>query len=316
MVLIVKGDRTFDEILGDVTKAGEKTVQAEPSFARFGSEGYVSGGRTRFSLHTFITPNHHAIAARWSFADNFYVDSDYSSAARTLAQPESVPTSGAETEPIYREAGKSEIVAGRFHAGSGDTLVTSNSTTSTFAFSMALTARCPTNRVLRASSTRSATTTFEPGKPLPRFLEVHLPNDTAAVPHPDDGYDYEASYVADNDYALGRVLEFLSHSPWWKEMAVFITESGAEYGADHVDSHRIKLLLGAGPWFRTDYVSHNNSSFPALLATFYKLLGLPPLNLYDATAGDLLDMFGNVADLTPYEVKAEDSRLFDPQRVK
>ena len=68
--------------------------------------------------------------------------------------------------------------------------------------------------------------------------------------------------------------------------------------------------------FRSDYVSHTNASFPALLATIYKLLGLPPLNLYDATAGDLLDMFGTVPDFAPYEVKPEDSRLFDPQRVK
>jgi hypothetical protein len=156
---------------------------------------------------------------------------------------------------------------------------------------------------------------LEPGKPLPRFVVLHLPDDTAAAPRPDDGYDYEASYVADNDYALGRVVEFLSQSPWWKEMAVFVTETGAENGADHVDSHRT-LLLGAGPWFRTDYVSHTNSSAPALLATIYKLFGLPPLNLYDAAASDLLDMFGTVPDFTPYDAMPEDMRLFDPERVK
>src|SRR5262249_44464444 len=132
---------------------------------------------------------------------------------------------------------------------------------------------------------------------------------------PENGYPYSASYVADNDYALGRVVEFLSKSQWWKEMAIFVTETGAEGGADHVDSHRT-VLLGIGPWFRSDYVSHHNASSPALLKTIFRLLGVPPRNLYDATAGDLADMFGAVPDFAPYDAKLEDARLFEANKVK
>jgi len=138
---------------------------------------------------------------------------------------------------------------------------------------------------------------------------LSLPGDTAGAARPEDGYPYEASYVAGNDYALGKIVEFLSRTPWWKEMAIFVTESGAEGGADHLDSHRMPLL-GIGPWFRSNYVSHTNSSAPALLRTISRLFDLPPLNLYDASAGDLLDMFGAVPDSTPYELQAEDSRLW------
>ena len=61
-----------------------------------------------------------------------------------------------------------------------------------------------------------------------------------ARPRPADGYPYAASYVADNDYALGRIVEYLSHTPWWREMAIFVTEDDAQGGVDHVDSHRTR----------------------------------------------------------------------------
>ena len=61
-------------------------------------------------------------------------------------------------------------------------------------------------------------------------------------PRPQDGYPYEASYVADNDYALGRIVEFLSHTPWWREMAIFVTEDDAQGGRDHIDAHRTVFM--------------------------------------------------------------------------
>ncbi len=342
VVLIVKGDRSFDEILGDIEKAGAKQVLSEPSFARFGSDGYVPGGRKRFSLMVDVTPNHHEIAERWAFADNFYADSDYSSAGHHWLAGV-CPDFWSETEPLYHEAGNRD---GSLHAEApgrrlfprGTVAVTALELPSAGTLWSHLERHHVTYRNFHEErdkdvsesdmldtniSDQSRASHFietvrrdylAPGKPLPQFVEIHLPNDTTGSPS-GDGFDYPASYVADNDYALGRILEFLSNSPWWKEMAVFVTEAGAEDGADHIDSHRT-LLLGAGPWFRSNYVSHTNASFPALLSTIFKLLDLPPLNLYDATADDLLDMFGNVPDFAPYEVKPEDSRLFDPQKVK
>ena len=139
------------------------------------------------------------------------------------------------------------------------------------------------------------------GAELPRFLFIHLPNDHMAKPRPADGYPYEASYVVDNDYALGRILEFLSRTKWWRQMAVFITEDDAQGGIDHIDAHRT-VLIAAGPYTKRGYVSHVNSSFPGLLKTIFRLLGLPPLNLFDAAASDLGDVFTTQPDFSPYRL--------------
>ena len=87
--------------------------------------------------------------------------------------------------------------------------------------------------------------------------------------------------MADNDYALGRIVEYLSQTPWWREMAIFVTEDDAQGGRDHIDAHRT-VLMGLGPYFKRNYVSHVNTSFPGMLKTIFRLLGLPPLNLFDA----------------------------------
>ena len=89
--------------------------------------------------------------------------------------------------------------------------------------------------------------------------------------------------MADNDLALGRIMEYLSHTEWWSEMAVLITEDDSQSGVDHVDSHRT-VLMAAGPYVRRHYVSHVNTSFPGLLKTAFWLLHLPPLNLYDSAS--------------------------------
>ncbi len=133
---------------------------------------------------------------------------------------------------------------------------------------------------------------------LPKLIFIHLPNDHTAKERPAAGYPSEASYVADNDLALGRILEFLSHSAWWPKMAILITEDDSQSGVDHVDSHRT-VLMAAGPYVRRNYTSHVNTSFPGLLKTAFWLLHLPPLNLYDATAPGLSDCFTATPDLTP-----------------
>jgi hypothetical protein len=69
-------------------------------------------------------------------------------------------------------------------------------------------------------------------------------------------------------------------------------------------------LLAAGPWVKRSYVSHTNTSFPGLLKTIYRLLGLPPQNLFDASAADLQDCFTWTPDSTPYRVVNGDPRIF------
>ena len=149
------------------------------------------------------------------------------------------------------------------------------------------------------------------GADLPQFLYVYLPGDYSGAARPDDGYPYEESFVADNDYALGRILEYLSGTKWWGSMAVFVTESAAQGGVDHVDAHRT-LLLASGPWVKKDYVSHTNASLPALLKTIFGLLHVPAMNLFDAIAADLSDCFAAKPDPAAYKARPVDKRIFDP----
>jgi YVTN family beta-propeller protein len=153
------------------------------------------------------------------------------------------------------------------------------------------------------------------GEAFPRFIYIDLPNDSMAKPRPKDGYPFEASFMADNDYALGRIVEFLSKTRWWREMAIFVTEDDAQGGRDHIDAHRT-VLIGVGPYCKRNYVSHVNTSFPGILKTIFRLLGLPPLNLFDAVASDLGDCFTNAPDYAGYQVLKEDPRLFDPAAAR
>jgi YVTN family beta-propeller protein len=150
---------------------------------------------------------------------------------------------------------------------------------------------------------------------LPRLLFIHLPNDHGAAPRPKDGYPVAASFMADNDYALGRIMTYLTSRPEWKQTAVFITEDDAQGGVDPVDSHRTVMLV-ASPYAKPGYVSQKHSSMPGLLKTVFRILRIPPLNLYDATAADLSDCFTTEADLRPYEIKPVDPAIFDPSKAR
>ncbi|MFZ4523173.1 MAG: bifunctional YncE family protein/alkaline phosphatase family protein [Bacteroidales bacterium] len=153
-----------------------------------------------------------------------------------------------------------------------------------------------------------------PGKEMPKVLTVILPNDHGAGERPDAGYPFRESYMADNDLAVGRIVEFLSHTPYWKNMAIVITEDDAQNGVDHVDAHR-SILMVISPYAKRDYVSHVHYSFGSLFKTFWNILGLPYLNQYDAGATDLSDMFTATPDFSPYLALPCDLRIFDPQKA-
>jgi hypothetical protein len=151
-------------------------------------------------------------------------------------------------------------------------------------------------------------------KPLPRFIYIWLPNDHTAKPRPQDGYPYRASYVADNDLALGKLVQLFSHSRYWGRMAIFVTEDDAQSGQDHVDAHR-SLLLVISPRSRPG-VSHVHTSMLSILKTFDLIFGLPPINQYDAAATSLADSFRFFADYSPYTALPEDPRIFDPAKAR
>ena len=151
-------------------------------------------------------------------------------------------------------------------------------------------------------------------KSLPSLITILLPNDHGAGDRPHAGYPFRESYMMDNDLALGRIVEFLSQTPYWKEMAIIVTEDDSQNGADHIDAHR-SLLMVISPWAKRDYISHNNLSFGSIFKTFWHILGIPYLNQYDAGATDLGDLFQADPDFTPYFAYPVDARAFDPQKV-
>ena len=135
------------------------------------------------------------------------------------------------------------------------------------------------------------------GTELPNFSIVRLPNDHT------DGVKANRPtaqfYVADNDYALGRMVEAVSNSPYWKDTAIFVVEDDAQDGPDHVDCHRsVALLISA--YNRPGTLVHEFHNTVSFIRTLELLLGMEPMNLLDATATPV-DIFQREADLRPYK---------------
>lgn len=149
---------------------------------------------------------------------------------------------------------------------------------------------------------------------LPEIITVIIPNDHGAGDRPEAGYPFKESYMADNDLAVGRIVEYLSRTPYWKDMLIVITEDDAQNGVDHIDAHRSVLML-ISPWVKRDYVSKVHYSFGSLFKTFWNILGVPYLNQYDAGATDLSDFFTNTPNYTPYNALEIDPQIFDPQKA-
>jgi hypothetical protein len=147
---------------------------------------------------------------------------------------------------------------------------------------------------------------------MPQLITMQVPNDHTASPRPKDGYPFYHSYVADNDLAIGRILHFLSRTPYWKNMLVIITEDDPQGGVDHIDAHR-SLLMMAGPYVKRGYVSHTHANFGSILKTIYTILNVPYVNQYDATATLLQDFFTDKPDHRPYTLEFPSKEVFDPQ---
>jgi YVTN family beta-propeller protein len=155
-------------------------------------------------------------------------------------------------------------------------------------------------------------TRFGPaGQELPAFTNVYFPNDHGAGPNAARGYPSRASYIADNDLALGRLVDTVSHSRWWRDTAIVVTEDDAQDGLDHVDAHRTVLLV-ISPWVKHGYVTSTHSSIMSIIKTVNLLTGTSALNQFDAAATSLLDAFTDKPDFTPYDVRPPDHRVYKP----
>ncbi len=137
---------------------------------------------------------------------------------------------------------------------------------------------------------------------MPNFIQLRLPNDHTAGTRP--GMPRPAASVADNDLAVGRAVEAISHSPFWDDTAFFILEDDAQDGADHVDAHRSLCLVISkyspkGP-AGAPFVDHRFYTTVSTIRTMESLLGLPPMNNNDAFAPVMSPLFAGAGDQPAY----------------
>ena len=367
VVFIIKENRSFDEIFGDLPAIAGQGVNGDPTLARWGIDAEVHEDGEPTLDHVRVTPNHHALAEHFGLSDNYYVDSDVSvdghhwlvdnypnewvesswppeygdrfhlrydndapgrlsMGGASSLRPEDYLEGGSLWEHLaryqvsFRNYG--EGLLGDIDEGFKPTGLRlginvpmpgplyENTSRTYPMFNTSIPDQYRFEQFKEEFETRYA----NGHESLPQFIYIWLPNDHTAKPRPADGYAYRASYVADNDLALGKLIELFSHSRFWPEMAIFITEDDAQNGRDHVDAHR-SVLLVASPYSRKG-VSHVHTCMLSMLKTTEHILGLPPLNQYDAAASDLTDSFTHQPDFSPYTALPSDKRIFDPAKAR
>lgn len=154
--------------------------------------------------------------------------------------------------------------------------------------------------VKRAERFISELKRFEREGDMPQLQILRLPNDHT---HGGTiGYPTPTSYVADNDLALGMIVEAISHSKFWSQIAIFVVEDDAQNGPDHVDAHRTTAFV-ISPYARHGVVDSTLYSTSSMLRTIELILGLKPMSQFDAAARPMFNSFQSVADLQPYQLK-------------
>ncbi|MEM9826241.1 MAG: alkaline phosphatase family protein [Planctomycetota bacterium] len=133
---------------------------------------------------------------------------------------------------------------------------------------------------------------------FPQLTIVCLPNDHTSGTSP--GCPTPAACMADNDLALGRIVEGLSHSPFWKQMAIFVIEDDPQAGWDHVSGYRTTAWC-ISPWSKRGQTIGTLYNTTSVVRSIEQILGLPPMNRFDASATPMFDCFTDRPDFTPYD---------------
>ena len=324
VIYIIKENRTYDQVLGDLSQAD-------------GDTSLVYFGRS-------VTPNHHALAERFGIYDRFFVNAEVSpdghnwsmAAYTTDYLQKTIPSNysdrgrsydyegtnrgwGMENSPeddvaepangylwdLAQRKGITFRNYGEFVAGEGvdrDKLPSGYKGLKPFLVTH-------TNEKFPAydlgiQDQRRADVWLEEFAEhvrtgvMPQLEIVRLPNDhtsgaRAGAPTP-------RAMVADNDLALGRVIAALSRSPFWRNTVVFVLEDDAQNGPDHVDSHRSPLFV-VSPWVRGG-VLHHFTNTTDVLRTIEELLGLEAMSQFDHYGRPLRDIWSDRPDLRPYDV--------------
>lgn len=301
---IIKENRTYDQVLGDVPKGN-----GDSSLCLFGKR---------------ITPNQHALAENFVLLDNFYVDAEVSAdghnwsmaAYATDVVEKTWPTSyGSRGGSTTFEGGRPVTYpkggfiwdycqrAGITYRSYGEFGAYAKANIKSLQGHM-----CPqspgfdmdiTDQVRVDAWEHDFDSLLNVGS-VPQFSTLRISNDHTSGQK--KGKVSPQAAVADNDLAVGRIIERLSHSSVWKESVVFILEDDAQNGPDHVDAHR-SPAYAVGPYVKRNSAVHTMYSTSGFLRTMELILGLPPMSQYDAGAVPLFECFTSKPDFTSYVLK-------------
>ncbi len=308
-IYIIKENRTYDQIFGDMPEGN-----GEPKLCLFPEE---------------VTPNHHALAREFVLLDNFYVDGEVSADGHEWTMGAYATDFVERTWPLsYRgdrrvpypaegkfamatpaggylwdkakEKGVSYRSYGEFveNGPTPDAPATTKYETLQGHFD-------PLYRsydlnyvdVKRAERFLTELKQFEAQGEMPQLIVMRLPNDHTAGTRP--GVPTVRAMVADNDLALGMVVEGLSQSKFWSQTAIFVVEDDAQNGPDHVDAHRT-VALAISPYIKKKSVDSTMYSTSSMLRTMELILGLDPMSQFDAAARPMWASFTAEPDLAPY----------------
>ena len=313
--LIVKENRTYDQILGDDPRGN-----GDPTKVQFGAA---------------VTPNQHLLAAQFPLLDNFYVNGTVSADAHQwLVQAfasdyveeqfgdfsRGNPFDGgdalayAPTPFLWEHAqryGKSVKVYGEF----ADHVDARGTRSDIPSLDKVLVRDYPRFDLQVPDRERARIFIAEFGKQVatgkvPSLSIIQLPLDHTRGLTP--GALTPTTDVADNDHALGEIVEAISHSPVWDKSAIFTLEDDAQAGIDHVDGHRTTAFV-VSPYARRAAVDSNYYTQIDMLRTIEQILGLPPMNQVDLMATPMRGLFTDTPTMTPYTAVVPDvARLRNP----
>ncbi len=298
---IIKENRTYDQVLGDLPQGN-----GDSSLCLFGRS---------------ITPNQHALAENFVLLDNFYVDAEVSADGHNWSMaayatdiiektwPTSYGARGGSTSfeggrvatypkdgfiwDYCKRAGVTYRSYGEFGAYSkaGIKSLQGHMGPNSPGFDMDVTDQ------VRADAWEHDFDSLLTAGVVPQFNTLRISNDHTSGQK--IGKVSPQAAVADNDLAVGRIIEHISHSSVWKESVVFILEDDAQNGPDHVDAHRSPAYI-VGPYVKRNTVVNTMYSTSGFLRTMELILGLPPMSQYDAGAMPLFECFTSKPDFTPY----------------
>jgi YVTN family beta-propeller protein len=301
---IIKENRTYDQVLGDMPKGNGDT-----SLCIFGAK---------------VTPNLHAVANEFVLLDNFYVDAEVSADGHNWSTAAYATDFIEKTWPTsYGGRGGNYDSEGTRKAGDPrdgyiwDYCKRAGVTYRTYgefvddgkpnikSLKDHYCAQAPGFDLSVTDIKRSQVWAHDFDSLLsinavPQFNTIRISNDHTSGQK--KGAISPIAAVADNDQGVGRVIEHLSQSPIWKESVVFVLEDDAQNGPDHIDAHRSPVYV-AGPYVKRNEAIHSMYSTSGVLRTIELILGLPPMSQYDASAVPLYECFTGKPDFSPYTIK-------------